>query len=141
MKALVAFIAVATFTIAFSVSARAAGATESREGRNLELAEKNLLEGLTCDNCGVRASAAYVLGDLKSTRAVIPLMAILHSSDDETARMVAGLSLCKIGDARGIYAVKRAATYDSSERLRNIFAWYYNQYVQEGTFVPIPVAD
>jgi len=135
MKSLFAFIAVVVFTMAFSLSARAAGASDARESRRAELAERNLLEALTCDNCGVITSAAYQLGDLKSTRAVVPLMALLHDSADENTRLVAALSLCKIGDARGVFAVKREATFDDNPRMRAIFAWFYNQHVQEGTFV------
>jgi len=33
----------------------------------------SLLEGLTSDNLGLKSSCAYMLGELKITRAIIPL--------------------------------------------------------------------
>ena len=135
MKTLFAFIAVVVFTMAFSLSARAAGVPDTRASRRAELAERNLLEALKYDNNGVVTSAAYALGDMKSTRAVVPLMALLHNSADENTRLVAALSLCKIGDARGVFAVKREVSFDDNLRMRAIFAWFYNQHVQDGTFV------
>ena len=99
-----------------------------------ELTEKTLLSSLDCENCGLRASATYMLGDLKIRNAVIPLMAILKGADDEQGRILAALSLCKIGDPRGLFAVKRAVTFDPSPRVRELCAWYYNQLVQPGTF-------
>ena len=107
---------------------------ESRASLMRDLTEKTLLNGMNCENCGLRASAEFMLGDLKVQKAVIPLMSILKGADDEQGRIIAALSLCKIGDARGVYAVKRAAQYDNSDRVRLICSWYYNEYVQPGTF-------
>ncbi len=94
----------------------------------------NLLIGLHSDNLGLRNSAACILGDLKAGRAVIPLMAMLHNAQDETSRIVAALALSRIGDARGQYAVKTAAIHDDSERVRKYCAWFYNEYVEAGSF-------
>lgn len=96
-------------------------------------AEQNLLIGLASDNLGLQESAAYLLGEMNSDRAVIPLMQMLRS-DRESARIVAALALCRIGDARGVYAVKRASTFDESAQVRQRCAWFYEQYVAPGSF-------
>lgn len=96
-------------------------------------AEQNLLIGLASDNLGLQESAAYLLGEMNSDRAVIPLMQMLRS-DRESARVVAALALCRIGDARGVYAVKRASTFDESAQVRQRCAWFYEQYVAPGSF-------
>ena len=120
--------------VLLAATASARPPVEPKAGHLQELTEETLLNGLECENCGVQASAMYMLGDLKIEKAVIPLMSMLKSAPDEKSRIIAALSLCKIGDGRGTFAVKRAALYDSSDRVRLICSWYYNQYVQAGTF-------
>jgi HEAT repeat protein len=100
----------------------------------------NLLMGIgdQNSNCGLRRSAIYVLGQLKAKDAVIPLMRVLRTCTDEKARLAAAWALCKIGDARGQYAVKQAVRFDDSPKVRMQSAWYYNVYVNEGTFAFYP---
>ncbi len=105
--------------------------------------EKGLLEKLAgCDSCA-RAEAAFLLGCRKCPEAVIPLMGMLHSGTSEQCRIVAALSLCLLGDKRGTYAVKRAATFDPSPKVRTLCAWFYDRYFQTGSFAfvtqgPVP---
>jgi HEAT repeat protein len=97
-------------------------------------AEQNLLIGLQSDNQGLRESSAYMLGELGSGRAVIPLMGMLRSDDSESSRIVAALALTRIGDARGVYAVKRAASFDESVEVQKKCAFFVNEYAQPGAF-------
>lgn len=99
-----------------------------------ELITTNLMNGLASDNKGVRENAAFVLGEEKITRAIVPLMKMLRDSDEESSRIVAALSLCRMGEPRGVYAVRMAAKFDNSEKVRTLCAWFYNQYVQPGSF-------
>ena len=97
-------------------------------------AVENLLIGLNSENDGLRRSSAYILGEIKSDEAVIPLMRALKSSTDERTQIVAALSLCKIGDARGVFAVKQEVRFSESDKVKNCCSWFYNQYVKGGTF-------
>ena len=106
----------------------------SRPSPDMELTEAKLLDDVRCDDCQKRDNAMFDLGELRSEKAVIPLMAVLHSDADETSRIVAALALCRIGDARGTFAVKRAAKFDNSEKVRTLSAWFYTTYVNEGSF-------
>jgi len=106
----------------------------SRPAPDLELTEAKLLDDIHCDDCQKKEDAMFDLGELRSEKAVIPLMDVLHSDEGETSRIVAALALCRIGDARGTFAVKRAATFDRSEKVRTLAAWFYNTYVQDGSF-------
>jgi hypothetical protein len=100
-----------------------------------DIVVKNLLIGLTLNNCGVEHDAACMLGEMKSSEAVIPLMSILHDDQDcDCCRIVAALALARIGDPRGTYAVRQAVKFDPSRRVRNICAYYYNEYVKAGSF-------
>lgn len=101
-------------------------------------AVENLMIGLASDNLGLRESAAFMLGELKADAAVIPLMEMLRSDDHESSRVVAALALCRIGEGRGVYAVKRAASFDESETVARRCAWFYDQYVHPGSFDFIP---
>ncbi len=88
----------------------------------------NYLTDLKSDNLGVRVSAAYFVGEYKIESAIIPLMKMLNSEKTEEARIIAALSLIKIGTGKAVYAVKQAATMDNSERVRNLCIKFYNSY-------------
>jgi hypothetical protein len=139
MKRYSVIVAVVVLSVLLAVPSTARPPVEPKANPYQELTEKTLLNGLNCENCGVRASAAFMAGDLKIQSAVIPLMRVLKDSENETTRVIAALSLCRIGDARGVFAVKRAARFDSSERVRMACGWYYNEFVKAGTFEFAPV--
>lgn len=89
---------------------------------------KNYLVGLKSDNDGLRYSCAFLLGEYKIKKAVIPLMAMLHNEKTEEGRIMAALSLVKIGTGKSIFAVKQASIFDNSERVRNLCSVFYNHY-------------
>ncbi len=95
-----------------------------------EAVEANLLNGVQSVNFGLRTSAAAMLGDLKSSQAVIPLMRMLRTESDERARVVAALALYKIGDPVGIYAVKMTGQLDDNERVKKLCTLFYNVFEQ-----------
>jgi hypothetical protein len=95
--------------------------------------EKNLLIGLNTDNYGLKSSAAQILGDIKSNKAVIPLMRILKSSDDENLRIIAAHSLYKIQSPMGMFAVRQAIRFDESARVRKMCL---NFYLDSGKLFP-----
>lgn len=97
--------------------------------KDVQAIEENLLNGLTSENYGLRTSTAYFLGEYKSTKSVIPLMNMLHSEKDESGRILAALALIKIGDSRGVYAVKQAAKFDESKRVQRLCRIFYNAYL------------
>ena len=115
-----------------------AGAAGEMTKEQYARAEANLLEALASDNIGLRQSAAFMLGELKSKRAVIPLMRMLHEADNERCQCIAALALCRIGDPIGTYAVKREAELNKDYAMRCKAAWFYEEYVQAGTFLFIP---
>jgi hypothetical protein len=85
-----------------------------------EAVEANLLKGVESANFGLRTSAAAMLGDIRSSQAVIPLMRMLRTESDERARVVAALALFKIGDPVGIYAVKMTGQLDDNARVKKL---------------------
>ncbi len=111
--------------------ATAAEPVKEKRTINRDLAIQNLLIGLDSDNMGLTSSSAYYLGELSSTEAVIPLMKMLRNAEQEELRISAALALFKIGDERGIYAVKRAIIFDKSERVSNMCEKFYNAYSYE----------
>ena len=134
MKATMSILAAAALIIAATTAAAASDPSTALTAEKYARAEQNLLIGIESDNQGVKEGSAYMLGELKSSKAVVPLMKMLRTDDQEPARIVAALSLCRIGDARGVYAVKRATQFDDSERVAQRCAWFYNEYVQAGAF-------
>jgi hypothetical protein len=86
---------------------------------------ENLLVGAQSCNKGLCGSCVYLMGEMRSQKSVIPLLSLLHNAECEEIRILAALSLCKIGDARGIYGVKRAAIFDESERVKRLCSQFY----------------
>jgi HEAT repeat protein len=94
---------------------------------NFNQVEANLLAGIGSDNRGLFISSTQKLGDIKSEKAVIPLMKVLKSGNDESSRLAAALALYKIGSSKGLYAVKMASKYDDSQRVRNLCDKFYKE--------------
>lgn len=101
------------------------------DAMNRDVVITNLMIGIQSENQGLRISSSYFLGELKSDEAVIPLMRILKSDDNEESRIMAALSLVKIGDSRGIFAIKQAANFDSSERVKKMCSIFYQDYLSK----------
>ncbi len=97
--------------------------------RSIQLNEtqisENLLIGMKSTNQGLCASSTFLAGELCCKKGVIQLLSLLHNAKCEEIRILAALSLCKIGDARGLYAVKRAAIFDESSRVQRLCNIFY----------------
>ena len=133
-------VGVIALAIALSIPTLAGDLRKEIGDTRYDLAVQNLFNGVSSDNDGLRVSSIYQLGELQAQDAVIPLMSVLKNSSDESSRLAAAWALCKIGDSRGVFAVKQAVRFDDSKRVQLHSAWYYNLYVSEGTFVFIPSA-
>ncbi len=103
--------------------------------RSIQMTEnqisENLLIGMESSNKGLCASSTYLMGELCCKKRVIPLLSLLHDAKCEEIRILAALSLCKIGDARGLYAVKRAAFFDESKRVKRLCNLFYKATMAE----------
>lgn len=98
-----------------------------------EIIEQNYIEGINSENLGLKVCSAYFLGEMKSQKAVIPLMAILRGDNSDGARLAAALALVKIGDARGVYMVKRTVDFNDCEKVRKLAKHLYSAYLQGDT--------
>ncbi len=128
MKKLTSIVVLPILIILFSCSALAESNSKIKN-EVPDAAIQNLLVGLKSDNYGLRTSAAYILGDIANSKAVFPLMTMLRTAESEDARIVAALSLYKIGNATGIFAVKQAGRFDSSERVRKLCQSFYYDHI------------
>ena len=95
---------------------------------------ETLIMGLESDNLGLRSSSAYMIGELKLNKGIIPLMRVLHNEENEDLRIAAALALYKIGSPVAIYAVKQAGKFDESERVSKHCASFYNEYQKNKNF-------
>jgi hypothetical protein len=101
---------------------------------------KTLLEGLQTENRGLKAGCTYMLGELCCDRGVITLLDILHNCSSEELRILAALSLYKIGDSRGIFAIKQSIKYDESDRVSRLCEKFYRSYIQKESNETVEVA-
>ena len=90
--------------------------------------EENFLRGLKSDNTGLQTSCAYFLGEMNSSRAMIPLLKLARYGSTEEARIIAGLSLYKIHSKTGMRQLKGMAQNDQSELVRKVFDRIYKKY-------------
>jgi hypothetical protein len=95
---------------------------------NMDKVEASLLNGLNSKNQGLMISSTQMLGNIQSDKAVIPLMHVLKSDTNESCKIAAALALYNIGDERGIYAIKRAAKFDDSNKVRSFCDKFYKAY-------------
>ena len=100
---------------------------------------ETLLKGLQTENRGLQAGCTYMLGELCCNRGIITLLDILHSNPSEELRILAALSLYKIGDSRGIFAIKQSIKYDESDRVSRLCEKFYRAYLQEESNEPVEV--
>lgn len=98
---------------------------------NHQIVYKNPLKGLCCDNEDVRLDCAFVLGELKYKKATIPLMRMLREDPSEAVRIVAALSLIKIGDPQGVFLVSRTSKFNDSEKVRKYAEKFYNSHLYQ----------
>lgn len=97
----------------------------------LVLIEDNLLTGVKSKNSGLQTSCAYFLGEMKSSKAMIPLLILTRTGATEEARIIAGLSLYKIHSKIGMYRLKGLSKSDESELVRKVFDRIYKKYVSD----------
>lgn len=102
-----------------------------------ECTVESLIMGISSENFGLRTSAAFMLGELKCEKGVIPLMRMLKSEEREDARIVAALALLKIGSERGLFAIKQAIRFDESERVRRHCANFYHSHIEKAEAIEL----
>lgn len=117
---IVVFIVICLNNVSFSLDSPVMKASV-----NIEVIFKNLMVGVKSDNYGLRTSSAMMLGELKADESVIVLLSMLHKEESDEARIAAALSLLKINDSRGIYAIKQAIRFDKSERVKRMCEKFY----------------
>jgi HEAT repeat protein len=127
-RTIVVAIALALVLALTTTALAGADKKESKPAFNTELEAANLIVGVQSDNLGLRTSAAQMLGDLRSKKAVFALMGMLNNDTDERGRIAAALALYKIGDNIGIYSVKQTARLDDSGRVRKLCALFYQDF-------------
>jgi HEAT repeat protein len=92
---------------------------------------KTLLQGINSDNPGLKAGCIYMIGELRCDQGLVALLDILHNNPSEEMRILSALSLYKIRDSRGIYAIKQAIRFDESERVSRLCEIFYKAYLQD----------
>ncbi len=121
------------YLVVFFMAAAAAFAQappkELLASREYHKIESNYLKGLDSDNPSLKVSCAYFLGELKSEKALIPLMDLFRNGQNDGAKLVAAWSLLKIGNPRGVNLVKRMIdTGECGSNINCILQYFYKDY-------------
>lgn len=105
------------FLVIFLVAGAALSQTMSEAEYN-----KYLLKSLNDENIGIRTSAAQILGERRVSEAVDPLIKMLKSEQQYSARIVAALALFSIGDKKAIPELQKLAKSDENKSVRTVTA-------------------
>jgi len=124
MKSIIKSLAILSILVLFTGNIFAEQPPVVRSMNTLAV-EKNLIQGVDSDNTGLKVSSAYQLGEIKSEKAVLPLLKMLRNGENEEERIAAALSLTKIGTDKALYFVKSAARFDQSKRVRELCNKFY----------------
>lgn len=122
------------FILSGCYSVSVAQDSDSLLKKNYAKAELNFMKGLESDNIGVRANAAYYLGEIKSQSSVSYLIHLMKYDKCFACRIVAALSLLKIGDPAGIQEVKMVRDFippdtSSDKNYLTYLSILWNQYL------------
>ena len=108
-------------SFAFLVIFLVAGAALSQTMTEAEY-NQYLLKSLNDENIGIRTSAAQLLGERKVPEAVDPLIEMLKSEKQYSARIVFALALFKIGDTSALPELQKLAKCDKCKSVRTVAA-------------------
>jgi len=81
-----------------------------------------LIKALKEKNVGIRASAAQLLGERKVRDAVDPLIKMLKTEQNKSARIVAALALYNIGDEKALPFLKKFAKCEKCKTAKHVMA-------------------
>jgi HEAT repeat protein len=82
--------------------------------------DQYLIKALQDENIGIRASAAQLIGERKVVEAVKPLVKMLKTEENTSARIIAAMALYQIGDEKATVALKEAAANDKNKTVRRV---------------------
>lgn len=91
---------------------------------------KTLVKGINSDNAGLTRSSIYMAGKYRVTEAVDALVEKMTEAKDPNTRILIALSLYEIRDPKGLEAVKEQSLNDLSDKVKNISAMLYAEYVK-----------
>ena len=94
--------------------------SQSPERKLSEKDVDNLILCIESENDGIRSWGVFFAGKYRVGETVIPLMKVLHEDDNVAIRKLAVHSLFRIGDNRGIFAIKGSAKHDTSREVREL---------------------
>lgn len=79
-----------------------------------------LLNSLDDENVGRRASAAMLLGDNGVDEAIVPLMKMLKTEKDFRVRIIAAVSLYKVGDPSIVPQLKEVFKKEKNKTVKHV---------------------
>lgn len=131
MKKLSKYFAIGFFVLlAASTVSKAQFYHVSEESVAHKIVHTNPIEGLKSENPLIRFDSAYILGEMKESKADIALMKALREDEDHAVRIVAALSLIKIGSPVGVHLVKRISELSDCPKTCKILGKFYNSYAR-----------
>ena len=124
------FIIAAVLVMAFFAAAASYGMNGDKDEKHpTEKQANSLVMGIKSSNEGVSQSSIYYAGQYRIVQSVEVLINILNDPQrDNYTRTLAALSLGRIGDPKGIKAIKEIAEGDKDAKLKTVSNIIYKEY-------------
>lgn len=87
-----------------------------------------LIQSLNDENIGRRASAAMLLGEQKTRLAVAPLLKMLQTDQDFRVRIVAAVSLYKLGDSSIVLKLKEVYQKEKNKTVKHVLTGIIHEF-------------
>jgi hypothetical protein len=116
--------------LTFTTNSKAQFYHVSEEALEHKIVHLNPVEGLKSADPLIRFDSAYILGETKEKSADIALMKAMREDVDYSVRIVAALSLIKMGSPVGVHLVKRIAQLSDCPKTCKILNKFYNSYAK-----------
>lgn len=96
---------------------------------------QNFIIGINSENNGLCESCIYYAGYYKVRGTVESLINVLNNSYKKPSlRILAAVSLYRIGDLKGIRAIRDIVQFDKTESVRIVCSKLYNEYLNQVEF-------
>ncbi len=120
-------------TMVFSFTANSFGERKDNPSNDFDgKIVQNFIMGINSENLGLCKSSIYYAGYYKITGTVEALINVLNDNSRKPClRILAAVSLYRIGDMRGIRAIRDVVQFDKIKSVKSKCSEIYNSYLNQ----------
>ncbi len=127
------FLAAVILTMVISLTVKSFGEGKENPSNNFDSKTiQNFVMGINSENLGLCKSSIYYAGYYRIEGTVESLIKVLNDNSKKPClRILAAVSLFRIGDARGIRAIRDVVQFDRIKSVKTKCSEIYNSYLNQ----------